>query len=332
MARRRTRLFLAAAAFLLASGAVNAEKLRLAEAGSPDLKNLIDLVAFEHAKQRGVDYDIVYLKSDDVATQAIVGKQVDVVVSSLAYAATQALDAPFRHFMQLRLLRFYPVAAIGTARTWSDMNGKDFVVHARGSGTEIAAHEIERQNNIKFAHLTYLPGSQVRANTLLNGMVKATLLDIEGLRYVQSKAPDKFVLLPVPDLKVSEAALYASKDTLEKRHGDIEIIVEELLKAFRRSAEDPSYVAAERKRLNLLPDLAPERAAEIEPYYREAAKEGVYPLDGGGLGAAQADLAFYGAAGLLKGDEASLRVEDFWDLSFLTAALSRIGPAAHPTQ
>ena len=328
MMRRMMCLLLAASALAFTVSSPRAEKLRLAEAGSPDLKNLIDVVAFEHAKQRGVDYELVYLKSDDVATQAIVGKQVDVVVSSLAYAATQALDAPFRHFMQLRLLRFYPIAAASTAHSWKDMDGKDFVVHARGSGTEIAAHEIERQNNIKFAHLTYLPGSQVRANTLLNGLVKATLLDIEALRYVQSKAPDRFVLLPVPDLKVSEAALYASQATLASRRADLEIIVEELLKAFRRSAREPGYIAAERKRLNLLPDLSPGRVAEIESYYREAAKQGVYPLDGGGAAAAKADLEFYAQAGILKGDPASLRVEDFWDLGILADALGHLGPAA----
>lgn len=307
------------------NSSAQAQKLRLAEAGSADLKNLIDSVAFQHAKERGVDYDLVYLKSDDIATQAIIGKQVDIVVSSLGYSAIQALNAPFRHFMQLRRLKFYPVVAADTARSWSEMNGKDFVVHARGSGTEIAAHEIEKENKIKFAHLTYLPVSQVRANALLHGVIKATLLDIEGLQYVMRMAPNKFVVLPTPNVPVSEAALYADKNLLAKRHDQVEILVEELLKAFRASAADPNYIASERKRLNINPGLAPERVAQIAPFYREAAKQNVYPLNGGGEAAAKADIDFYSQAGMLKGDAGSMKVADFWDFSILNAALGKVG-------
>ena len=151
------------------NSSAQAQKLRLAEAGSADLKNLIDSVAFQHAKERGVDYDLVYLKSDDIATQAIIGKQVDIVVSSLGYSAIQALNAPFRHFMQLRRLKFYPVVAADTARSWSEMNGKDFVVHARGLGTEIAAHEREgKQDQVCASDLSAcFPGS--RAQYLASG-------------------------------------------------------------------------------------------------------------------------------------------------------------------
>lgn len=320
--------FMAISAFVIAAqGAGHADPLRLAEAGSPDLKNLIDAVAFAHMKERGVDSNVVYLKSDDIATQAIISKQVDIVVSSLGYAQIQALGAPFRHFMQLRNLRFYPVVATDVAHSWKDLNGKDFVVHARGSGTEIAALEIEKQNHIKFSNLSYMPNSQVRANALLHGVIKATLLDIEGLQYVQSKAPGKFVVLPFPDMAVSEAALYADKDFLASHHDQVEVLVEELLKTFRASARDPNYIAAERARLNIYPDLLPGRVAQIPAYYREAAKQHVYPLNGGGEAAAEDDLRFYTQVGILKGDPKSLHVGDFWNFDILNEALHRLGKA-----
>lgn len=309
---------------------VHAEKMRLAEAGPADIKKLIDLVAYEHAKARGVDYEVTFLKSDDVASQAILSNQVDIVVSSLAYAAIQAIGAPYRHFMQLRPIMYYPVVAADFAKSWKDMNGRDFIVHARASGTEVMAHEIEKANGIKFSRLSYIPGSQIRANLLLNGSIKATMLDMEALHYVLGKSPEKFIVLPLPKILVSEAALYARTEYLAKNRDKVQILVEELLTAFRASAKDPSYIASERKRLNLMPDLAPDLVAEIEPFYANAAKSGLYPLDGGGESAAKADLDFYVKAGILKGDVSTLKVEDYWDLSFLDAALRKLGPASAP--
>jgi NitT/TauT family transport system substrate-binding protein len=327
-------LFAALTLLLLAEGFTSAyaEKMRLAEAGPADIKKLIDLVAFEHAKARGVDYEVKYFKSDDIASQAIMSGQVDIVISSLGYSAMQAVNAPYRHIMQLRPLMYYPIVAIDFAKSWKDMNGKDFVVHARASGTEVIAREIEAANGIKFSRMSYIPGSQIRANSLLNGTIKATMLDIQGMQYVLRKSPEKFVVLPVPHIPVSEAALYASTDFLAKNRGQVQILVEELLKAFRASASDTKFVASERTRLNLLPDLAPDLVAEIEPFYLTAAKQGLYPLDGGGEAAAKADLDFYGRIGVLKGDAASLKVEDYWDLSMLSAALRKVGPANAPVK
>jgi NitT/TauT family transport system substrate-binding protein len=208
------------------------------------------------------------------------------------------------------------------------LNGKDFVVHARGSGTEVIAHQIEAANGIKFSRLSYIPGSQVRANSLLNGTIKASMLDIQGMQYVLRKSPDKFVVLPVPQVPVSEAALYGSTEFLAKNPGQVQILVEELIKAFRASASDQTYIASERKRLNLLPDLAPDLVAEIQPFYLTAAKQGLFPLDGGGRAAAKADLNFYSTVGSLKGDAKTLKAEDYWDFSFLDAALGKLGSAA----
>jgi NitT/TauT family transport system substrate-binding protein len=278
-----------------------AQKIRLAEAGPPDVKKIINLVAYERAKLRGVDYDVTFFKTDDLATQAILGNQVDIVISSLAYSAISELKAPYRHFMQLRPLMYLPVAAKSYASSWADMAGKDLAVHARGSGTELMAHEIENAHGFKFGRLLYVPGSQVRANALLNGTVKATMLDIQGLQYVMRRRSDDFVLLPVPDFPISEAALYAKTDFLNSNRQKVEIVIEELLKAIRASAKDPTFISAERKKLNVFPDLVPELVAEIDPFH-ETAK-----------------------AGVLKGDPAKLKVYDYWDLSFLDAVLNRIG-------
>ena len=68
-----------------------------------------------------------------------------------------------------------------------------------------------------------------------------------------------------------------------------------------------------------------ELEAEIQPYFEQAAAEGMFPDDGGGEKAAQSDLAFYTKAGQIEGDPAELNVEDFWYLEPLDKALQTVG-------
>ncbi|MBI4736113.1 MAG: ABC transporter substrate-binding protein, partial [candidate division NC10 bacterium] len=79
----------------------------------------------------------------------------------------------------------------------------------------------------------------------------------------------------------------------------------------------------ERKKLGLLKELPAKLEAEILPFYQEAVKNGIFPNDGGGERAAKNDLEFYSLSGQLKGE--NLKVEDFWHLAPLKAALAKVG-------
>jgi NitT/TauT family transport system substrate-binding protein len=61
---------------------------------------------------------------------------------------------------------------------------------------------------------------------------------------------------------------------------------------------------------------------EILPYFEEAARNGVFPNDGGGESAAKNDLEFYSLSGALKGE--NLKVDDFWHFGPLKAALAKV--------
>jgi hypothetical protein len=57
----------------LASDAFAAGKIRVAFGDIASVEALGFLTALERAKERGVDIDITYLKSEDIAAQAVVG-------------------------------------------------------------------------------------------------------------------------------------------------------------------------------------------------------------------------------------------------------------------
>ena len=67
------------------------------------------MIAVARAKERGVQVKTVFLKSEDLAAQAVVSGDADIGVGT-PYALIQKVKAPIRMFYQLSMLRFYPDA------------------------------------------------------------------------------------------------------------------------------------------------------------------------------------------------------------------------------
>lgn len=299
-------------------------KVRVAYGDIASVENLHLLAAFELAKQKGVDVEMTYLKSEDIAAQAVVSGQADIGVGG-PYALIQKVKVPVRIFLQLSTLRFYPAVNAEFYKTWKDLNGQEVAVHSRGSGTEAIMKLMEDKQGIKFSKISYIPGSEVRTGALLQGNVKATIVDAAGRRLLQEKAPGKFIILPLEGVNATDEALFARQDYLDKNAKDVDIIVESILTTWREVTKDPGVVAEWRKKYNLLPDLPADQVAEITPYFTELAEGKAFPLNGGGAAAAKDDFAFYTLSGQLQGEPASFKVEDFWALEPLNRALGKVG-------
>jgi len=314
-----------AIALLLAAGGPEAaaqSKIRYALGDVVSIDELPLLIAAERAKTRGVEVQITSFKSEELATQAVINGQAD-VGQGTPYAALEKVTVPIRFFYQLSALQFFPVVSKEHYKSWKDLGGQDIVVHARGSGTEAIMNLAAKQHGITYKSVSYVPGSQVRALGLLKGTIKATILDAANKSYVMKEAPDKFLILPLGELKASDEALFATTEFLEKNQAAVAVFVEELIKVARAVNASPSWVLEERKKLGLLKDLPAKLEAEILPFYEEAVQGGIFPTDGGGERAAKNDLEFYRLAGQIKGE--SPKVEAFWHFGPLRAALAKVG-------
>ncbi len=305
--------------------------VRIAYGDVPGVEALNVLIALEQIKARGVKVEFLTVKSEDLATQAVASGQADIGIGT-PYAAMQRLSVPLRFFYQLSTLRFYPVVNGEFYKSWKDLDGQDFVVHSRGSGTEAIARLMARQNNIKFKSISYVPGSEVRALALLRGNIKATIVDTANRRFLMEKAPGKFIFLPTGDTRATDDALFARQDWLRKNPQVADVVVEEFLKVWRAQKKDPGFIAEQRKKYGLLPNLPADLEKDIVPYYTEAAEANVYPADGGGEKAAKDDFSFYTLSGAITGDPGALKVEDYWDLGPLTRAAQKLGRAAALTR
>ena len=296
-------------------------KIRYALGDVISIDELPLLIAAERAKPRGVDVEITAFKSEELATQAVINGQAD-VGQGTPYAALQKLSAPIRMFYQLSALQFFPVVNKESYKGWKDLDGQEIAVQGRGSGTEAIMILAAKQHGIKYKNVSYVPGSQVRALALLKGNIKATILDASNKNMVMKEAADKFIILPLGDVKASDEALFATREFIDKNQAGIRIFIEELIKVNRALNANPKWVLDERKKLGLLKDLPAKMEDEILPYFQEAVQNGVFPNDGGADSAAKNDLEFYSLAGALKGE--NLKVEDFWYFVPLKAALANV--------
>jgi len=296
-------------------------KIRYALGDVVSIDELPLLIAAGRSKSRGVDVEITAFKSEELATQAVINGQAD-VGQGTPYAALQKVTVPIRMFFQLSALQFFPVVNKESYKGWKDLDGQEIAVQGRGSGTEAIMILAAKQHGIRYKNVSYVPGSQVRALALLKGNIRATILDAPNKNMVMKEAPEKFIILPLGNVKASDEALFATREFIDKNQAGIRIFIEELLKVNRAINADPKWVLDERKKLGLLKDLPAKMEDEILPYFQEAVQNGVFPNDGGAENAAKNDLEFYSLSGALKGE--NLKVENFWYFVPLKAALANV--------
>lgn len=320
------RSLLLISALAVCSGILNAASpgsIRVALDDIPGVDMLNFLTAVEHAKERGLDITVDYLRSEGIAVQAVLLGQADMGMGT-PYAIIQKSNPPIRMVYQLNTLRFFPVVNTDFYRSWKDLEGVDVYTHGRGSGTEAIMQAMAQRQGITYKSIQYLPGSGVRARAMLQGRIKASIVDSRRRNMLLEQGQGRFAFLPVPAFHASDETLYVRKAFLEENRVAMQILLEELLKVWQQVNRNPDYMVEAWRRYGLLPTTRKEQEGEIRRYYSEMVKVGAFPDNGGGLQAVLADFEFYGSAGTLEGDVRELKVEDYWDLEFLDRALAGV--------
>jgi NitT/TauT family transport system substrate-binding protein len=299
------------------------EKVRVALGDTISVETLSYLIALERAKDKGISYDVTSFSKEELAVQAVVNAQADIGIAT-PYAVIQRAKAPLRGLFQVSRLVFFPVAD-KAYKTWKDLDGQPFTFHARGSGTEAFGNIIARRQGIEFGQRSYIPGSENRIVAMLNGQIRATIVDLPNMKLLMAKGGDRFDVLPSVDTAASDEILFARLDWLERNGTAADTIVEEFARLWAEMAKNAGIIEAERVKRNLLMDLPKEVVAGVTSYYSDAVKNGLFDPKGGGAAGVASDFEFYTEAGQLQGKPGELKVEDFWDLGPLERALKKIG-------
>ena len=297
--------------------------VRVALGDIESIETLALFIALERVRERDVDVELNELADEDIANQAVVSGQADVGLGA-PYSLIEGSGAPIRIICQLQSARFFVVVDKAEHPDWQSLDGGTFTVHSRGSTTEALARLVEQTEGIEFGKISYVSGSEVRATALLRGNVTATVLDIPNRNFVMGEEPGRFHELPIPEINASDETMFGNIEWLQQNEQTVQILLEEVLAVWRSINEDPSFVAEERERLGLLPDVPAELEEQLLPYYEQGAEEGLFTQDCGGSEVAEEDFEFYSLAGQLEGDPDSLAVEDFWYLDPLDEAVQSV--------
>ncbi|HET9445505.1 MAG TPA: ABC transporter substrate-binding protein, partial [Steroidobacteraceae bacterium] len=215
-----------------------------------------------------------------------------------------------------------PVVANEHYKSWKDLDGQEIAVQGRGSGTEAIMLLMAKQHGIKYKNVSYVPGSQVRALALIKGNIRASILDATNKNFLMREAPGKFTILPLGEIKASDESLFARLEYLQKNQAAVQVFVEELVRVNREINKNPMSIVEERKKLGLLKDLPAKLEEELPTYFKEGVAGGIFPNDGGAENAAKTDLEFFALSGSIKKENP--KVDDYWHLAPLKAALSRL--------
>jgi len=302
-----------------------AAPVRIALGDVVSVETLATLVALERAKDRGVPYVLTSFAKEELAIQSIVNGQMDLGIGS-PYALIQRARVPLRNLFQLSRLIFFPVVT-KEWRSWKDVNGQPFAFHARGTGTEAIGNIIAEREGIQFGARSYVPGSENRIIALMQGQIKGTIVDLSNKNKLMAMpgAADRFHVLPGVDQPASDELLFGNQDWITKNPTQVAVVIEEMLRTWRELVADPASMERERAKRGLLADQPKEILADTVPFYTEGVANNLFDRNGGGEAAAKVDFDFFTRAGQLKGNVADLKLEEFWDLRPLNAALLKVG-------
>jgi NitT/TauT family transport system substrate-binding protein len=300
--------------------AQGSEPIHVALADLPEVETLFFLVGLARAGEQGLDYELTFFNGEELAIQAILAGQADVGLGS-PYAVIQRAEVPVRLFYQVSRIIFFPVVN-AEIESWQDMDGKSMTYHSRGGPLEALAAIVAEREGITLGTPNYVPGSENRVVALVQGHIDAAIIDLLNKNMIMEEHPDEFRVLSWvgPDEVVTDEALFARLDWIKENEDQIDLLIEELLKAAKDLCENPRMIAEEREKYNLLPDLPQELADGLADYYAEAIEAGVYSCNGGTAEAAKNDIAVLSRAGQLQGSPDELKVEDFWYMEPLEGA------------
>ncbi|HSE79888.1 MAG TPA: ABC transporter substrate-binding protein [Alphaproteobacteria bacterium] len=324
---RRTRALttaavLAAAATIVAAPAT-AQPVQVSLGDTISVETVSIVIALERAKERGFDYKLTSFAKEDLAIQAVINGQADVGAAT-PYSVMQKTKAPIRGLFQLTRLIFFPVAD-KSIKTWKDLDGQPFTFHARGSGTEAIGNILAKREGITFGQRNYIAGSENRIIAMINGQIKATIIDLANKNKLMERAGDRFHVLPGATNPASDEILFARVDWMEKNPQKVDILVEEFAKLWAEMAKNPGIIEQERAKRGLLKDQPKEVLDGVTKFYTQGVEAGLFNAKGGGADAVKSDFEFYVEAGQMQGPAASLKVEDFWDLRPLDKAQKKLG-------
>ena len=185
---------------------------------------------------------------------------------------------------------------------------------------------MEDRQGIKFSKISYIPASEVRTGALLQGNVKATIVDSAGRRLLETQAPGKFVILPLEGVNATDEALFANTNFLEKNAADVDKIVEAILTTWREVTANPAVVTELAREIQAAPGPAGRSGDRDRPVISRSLRRARRSRSMAAVPRRRRTTSPSTPSPVSSpASPPSLKVEDFWDTRPLDRALAKLG-------
>ncbi len=298
-------------------------KLSVVYPSSAGIGDVASLLAWDLLKTRGYEVDAKFLAKSELAAQAVTSGEAQIGAVPAATGMQAVLAGSDMKIFLEHKRNEWTLETTVDVKDAKQLVGKRVAMHSNTGQTTALLTWTEKQYGITL-NKQIVPGSDVRAQALLNGQIDASPLELQDSIAVEKKAPGKFhgliyysKLFP----QLAGTAFWAKPDFIAKNPQVIADIIKANLEVRRKAQKDPNWLIEEAKKK--LPAMDPKDVEIIAKAYID---NQVWDTNGNLTAeGAKFSVNFYSDAGMLKGE--NIKPEGFFNTAPLEAVLKEIGKA-----
>lgn len=305
-----------------ASAGTDTSKRFTVVSGSFDLAELPYLGALDDLRAKGYSIDYVQVPSTDISVDGVSKGQFQFAADAVnVWMSAIQKGVPAKMILQRRY-NDWQMWVANDIKSCEDLDGRTLAIHSEVSLTTAMVRQYVKENCPQAKpNYVIIEGSDNRLAAMIADQVDATALELVDVLHLKEEAGDRYHLLTsfadsLP--KLSSNVEVVNADFAAKNPTAVNDLVEAVIAAHRKVAEDPHYLL----------QLAEKYPSMVTSQPSDEALQGyatLFPLDGGLTDdIVSYSIDFFTNTGLLK---PGLKPTDVADLSYIDHALKDLGPA-----
>jgi NitT/TauT family transport system substrate-binding protein len=306
---------------MAAAGEAAPVKIKLAYPSTPDFTDVPSLLVWNNPPE-GLQVSYEFMAKSDIAIQGVVKGDYDIGAAP-AITVLAAIDSglPLKIVAE-QMKNEFALLTPSSIETPEQLQGKRLAIHGPNTLTDALVKSTIQKYRLDQATVLTIPGSDVRAQALINGEIDATPAEISDVINVRSTAGDQFHTLIAYSQDfplVNGTVFFATDEYIRENRDKLKVFVKALLEGYREVYEDPDYL--KQNAAQHLKNLDQSVIDELADAYIQ---NKVLDVNGGiSQESAEFTLNFNREMGLIAGD--SLTMEKVYDVSIVEEVLAEIG-------
>ncbi|MBP1154455.1 MULTISPECIES: ABC transporter substrate-binding protein [unclassified Paenibacillus] len=278
---------------------------------------LPSLVAWDMLKEKGVDVTTDFLAKPNLSVQSVVqgGHHISAGNSPTNYISAADGGASMKMFWEEIGMSWLLVAS-PEIQNIKDLEGKRIAVHSETSTTNAIYEWLVKTYELKDTKKMIIPGSEVRAQAVINGQTDATLIELSDFIAVENSNPGKIhdvfsFAKEYPE--IINIGMAVDSKWAANHPETMELVVTTLAEASKKINNDPEFAVQQGKKY--FPDIEP---AIVEATIRSFIENGIWDTTGGLTEeSTKKSMEFFIETGTVKVDPAALDLSKYFDFDAL---------------